>query len=265
MKDLTHELITTVNKKFKGHKTKKFEELIEPLPKRGELIEAQTLILIPHIRGSLTFKIFNEDKEYKHFYIPLKISKVGIELGITNKYLQWFLSQEYTVKFLSNISTGTVQPLIPRKTLLSIKIPIPKTAVIESVNDEIQIKSSFRTFIHEYYEQYQFNYSNKRYNTCSILAGIISEAILYQLLLENDAPKKLLDDDSGLGLGKLITYVELMKLNIDLNFETQYFKNINKLRNNAIHFGVVRRSNEFKSVCKAELEPFNNIIKQFGV
>lgn len=254
-----------INKKFKGHKIKKLEELIKPMPKRNDIIKAGTLILIPIIKGSLVFKTFDEDRKEKPFFIPLEISELGYSYQITNKYLQWFMSQEYVVDFLSGISTGSVQPVIKKSILLKIPVPIPKNNMIKTISQEIQIQNEFRTFVHKYYEDYKFNFDNKKYNTCSILAGIISEAILYQLLIDNDVPKNLLDKDRGLGLGKLTTYVELMKLNLELDFDTKYFKEVAKLRNNAVHYGVVRRSKKFKKVNKDSLVSFDYVIKQFGI
>ena len=95
------------------------------------------------------------------------------------------------------------------------------------------------------------------------MAGAISEAILYQLLIENEVDRKILDKDNTLGLGKIITYVKLLKLDKTLNFPINHFSELQQKRNSAIHISLAVKKKVIFS--KDDLNCFNQIIKHFGI
>ena len=209
----------------------------------------------------------SEGKELLIFcFLPIIINEQGIKQGITPTYIQWFLTQEFVANFLSKVSEGKVMPKIPRKILYSLKIPISKNFIRADIQDEIQLITPFRAYLRNYYKQYSLNYEHQNFDACAILAGAMCEAILYQLLIDNHVPKDSLDNDHNMGLGKLIEHVKDMKLDEELEFNTQYFTEVKKLRNNAVHFGrVSRNSGQYENVKLEQLIPFNNVIKQFGI
>ena len=265
MESLVKNLRGLVNKNFKGSKTKLLSTLINDIPRGDTEIPKGTLTLVPAVHGSLIFKRLDKPKLAKFGFIPFVISEIGVESGISAEYLQWFFTHESLHNFWNEVAVGGVIRRIPRKILLNTPIPLPKNKIIGDVKCEIPIESPFKNYVKDFYEQFRFNYKHEQYNTCAILAGVICEAILYQLLIENDVKKSLLDKDNGLGLGKLVNYVELLKLDKNLVFSTQCFKEVNKLRNSTVHFGSVSRTNKIKSVTKQELYPFDEVVKQFGI
>ncbi|MBV6625727.1 MAG: hypothetical protein KI793_22835 [Rivularia sp. (in: Bacteria)] len=266
MEDADKEFQRKLNQKFKHHKFKPLSELLLNLSGKNKYVEPGTLVFFPVIHGEIRFKTSDEPQELKHGLFAIVVNDQGIKLGITPIYIQWFLTQDFVVSFLSKVSQGTVMPRIPRKTLYSLQIPIPKQSFAENVQDEIKLTTPFRVYVQNYYQQYSLNYKYNNFDTCAILAGAICEAILYQLLIDNGVNKKILDDDHGIGLGKLITYVRLLRLDEQLKFDTQPFKEINKLRNRAVHYGnFSRNSDNHDNLQLEQLIPFDNVIKQFGI
>ncbi|EME0096452.1 hypothetical protein VXI05_004561 [Vibrio parahaemolyticus] len=254
-----------VDKSFRGSKTAVLSSLIEDIPKGETEIPTGTLVLVPAMQGNLIFRRLDKPKLAKYGFIPFVVSAKGKELGITEEYLQWFFTHESLSEYWNDVAIGGVLRRIPRKVLLNTTVPIPRNKITGSIKSEINVTSPFRDYVKTFYEQYRTNLKHEQYSTCAILAGVISEAILYQLLLENDVKRSLLDKDNGLGLGKLVTYVELLQLDKSLELNLQHFKAINKLRNSSVHFGKVLRDKEVKTVTKADLTVFDEVVKQFGI
>ena len=264
--DIEKDLQKILNKEFKGHKIGLFSKLVINSRDVGEIIPSGTLVLFSVIQGSIKFATFNEERILKSYHIPLIISDFGRQKSITPTYIQWFLTRDYVRDFLINISYGSVITRIPRKSLDFLKIPLPKTPItkFDTVENEIQLITPFKNYIKRYYEQYNINFNQALFDTCAILAGAICEAILYQLLIDDNVSVNLLGDT--VGLGTLIKYVELRKLDGELEFETQFFKEVNDLRNRAVHFSnFSRKQNENKTLISKDFCCFDNIIKQFGI
>ena len=254
-----------IDRNFIGLKTELLSELILDLPKSNVELQIDTLVLIPAIHGNLTFRKLDKPKLARYGFIPFILSNKSIELGITEEYLQWFFTHDCLSDYWNEVAVGGLLRRIPRKVLLNTIVPVPKNKIIGKIKSEIEVTSPFRSYVKTFYEQYRINMKHGQYSTCAILAGVISEAILYQLLLENDVKKSLLDKDNGLGLGKLVTYVELLQLDQTLGLNLQHFKEINKLRNSSVHFGNVLRKNKVAIVTKKDLIVFDEVVKQFGI
>jgi hypothetical protein len=135
---------------------------------------------------------------------------------------------------------------------------------IDTVETEINFTTPFRTYMKSYYRQYTINFKQASFDTCAILAGAICEAILYQLLVDDNVSQELLGD--AVGLGTLIKYIKLRKLDKELGFETQFFNEVNKLRNQSVHFGRFLKNQGADEVCiSSKLSSFDEVIKQFGI
>ena len=234
--------------------------------KRGTIIPKDTLVVMPFVNGEVRLKILEKDTPDKGFSIPLKLNDVGLKKGLSPHYLSWFLKHDFVIEYMLPNVQGSVFPRIPKKLLFDMDIPIPaKKFVLDDNNDTSFLKTDnpFRKLIRMYYEDYLFNLDKERYNTAVILAGAISEILLYQLLLENDVHKNILTNDNSLGMAKLITYVQLLKLDKNLNFPLTHFHALRKKRNSAIHISLILKNE--KQFVRKDLDSFDQIIKYFGI
>jgi hypothetical protein len=266
------EYISSLDKKFFKNKKIPLEKLIEP-SKRGSMIPKGTLVVMPFVSGEIRLKILEKATPDRGFSIPLILSNKGEGQSITADYLVWFLKHNFVNKYLMNYASGSVLPRVPRRFLLNLLIPLPiqkrkKPAFDSSFSsgfDSIfaNAENPFRNMMTKYFRDYQFNLEKERYTAAIILAGAISEAILYQLLIDNDVDIKILSEDRNLGLGKLITYVRLLKLDKILNFPLTHFSELQHYRNSAVHFNLA--TNNEKLFTRQNLECFDQIIRHFGI
>lgn len=266
------EYTSSLDKSFRKNKKAPLENLIER-SKRGSTIPKGTLVVMPFVSGMIRLKILGKATPDKGFSIPLLLTKEAEAQSISPEYLAWFLKKDFVKRYLMHYVSGSVLPRVPRKVLFSMLIPLPAqegkkpsfgTAFSAGFDSVIaRTENPFRTVIKAYFRDYEFNFENGRYTAAVILAGAICEAILYQLLIDNDIDKKILNDDRSLGLGKLITYIKLLKLDKTLDFPLTHFSEIQRRRNAAIHVGLAIRNS--KPITNENLKCFDQIIKHFGI
>lgn len=235
--------------------------------KKDYIVPKETLVIMP-LNGAVSLKILEEDTPEKSFSTPLQLNEQGIEVGLTANYLLWYLKQSFVSEYLISTTKGAVIPRVPKQVLYELKIPLPihKKNITNTTRSEIIAlrDNRFKKLISSFYEDYRLNFEKNRYGTCVILAGAIGEAILYQLLLDNEVDVKILEKDNTLGFGKLVNYIKLLKLDVRLdNFPLNHFEELQKHRNSAIHVGLaIKRKELFK---KEDLVCFDQIIKYFGI
>lgn len=272
--DPVKELEKAINKNFKGQKRIEFRNLIEY---KSLFIPKDTLMFIPiSPNRKILFKKSEEDRE-KRFWntlsLPIILTSLAKNNIVTESYISWFFSREFIGEYFSKIAVGSSQPRISHKDILNIKVPIPKINSIQQNLPESQFVKTdeserFRRLLNNYYHDFQFNFNNERYSICAIIAGAIIEIILYRLLLDNDVDENLLEKDNNLGLGKLINYVRLLKLDEKYEVPLSSIIEVQKLRNRSVHAGLLLKRNfdsKKVAITSGDLLCFDKIIKHFGI
>jgi len=80
--------------------------------------------------------------------------------------------------------------------------------------------------------------------------------------VEHGVNHKLLRDDRGLGMNKLLDYIRILKLDQSLSFLVSQLQELRKNRNDAIHAGLLVRKG--RELTEADLNAFNKVIRYFG-
>lgn len=267
-----NEYKSSLDKEFRKNRKIPLIKLVEPSA-IGSIIPKGTLIIKHFVSGEIRLKLRESNTPYNGFSTPLKLSGRGEGQSITADYLAWFLKHNFVTKYLLNYVSGSVLARVSRIVLFNLLIPLPtqerkKPAFGPGFSKGFQstiatVENPFRRMITNYFRDYQFNLEKERYTAAIILAGAISEAILYQLLIDNDVNQKILTDDRNLGLGKLITYIKLLKLDKKLDFPLTHFSELQRFRNSAVHVSLAIKNK--KPFTRQHLNCFDQIIKHFGI
>jgi len=261
---MTINIDSYLSKKFKGHKIQKIASLIDNLG-RGKTIPKGTLVIMASGDARLRLKILDKDTPHKGFSTPLQLKPEASKKNITPNYLRWYLSQKEVAEELIKHATGSIILRVPKQIIESIPVPIPKKTEFSYEQGDIALEKEsddFKSLISIFYDDFRLNVDNQRYRTSIILAGAICEIFLFQLLIDYGVEKKLLEGDNQLSLGKMVQYVKLLKIDKDFDVPINHIQEIRKIRNQAVHIGANKSK---KNYSDTDIEPFNQIIKYFGI
>jgi hypothetical protein len=232
----------------------------------GNMLPAGSLVIMASGDRRLRLKILDKDIPHRGFSEPLLVNGFAAEHKVTPHYLLWYLSQEPVTDYLLENASGAVFVRVPRKVLHDLIIPLPTSVTkIKAVNEFSVAREDtpFSRVIADLYNDYLLNFRNRRFRTAALLAGAICEVILYQLLSEQGVSQKLLKDDRGLGFGKLLDYVRVLKLDQVPGFPISQLVEMQRNRNHSVHAGLL--VNKGKQVDAKDLDCFNPIIRYFGL
>lgn len=232
----------------------------------GELIPKGSLVLMASGDRRIRFKVLDQDTPHKGFSEPLVLNEFAAEHKVTANYLHWFLTRDQVAQFLVDNAHGAVFVRVPRTILHAVPVPLPASVKrIKPPVDFSPIKTDnpFSKILDDLYSDYQLNLTNRRFRTATVLAGAICEVILYQLLVEQGVSPKLLKEDRGLGMNKMLDYVRVLKLEQAQGFPLSQLEEIRKNRNEAVHAGLL--VNNPRELTLEDMNAFNPVIKYFGL
>ncbi|MEK7707135.1 MAG: hypothetical protein AAB380_03980 [Verrucomicrobiota bacterium] len=257
--NLTSKLDTT----FPGQKRILLGELVDNL-RHGTMIPRGTFVIMASGDRNIRAKILEKDAPHRGFSVPLPLNKAAVECRITPRYLLWFFSHAFIGEHLLHHATGTVFLRVPKNVLHELPIPVPKGASKLVLTKEVVIKKTddeFGVQLGAFYDDYVLNVRHGRYHTAIILAGAMAEMIVYQSLLDQGVDRKLLERDHNLGLGKMLTYLKLLKLEKEVPLT--HLHELKKKRNAAVHAGSLARSTA--RFGKSDLTCFDHIVRHYGI
>lgn len=258
-------LTSFLDSNFKNSRRVTVGSLVRKI-RTGELIPKGSLVLMASGDRRIRFKVLEQDTPHKGFSEPLILNEFAAEHKVTANYLHWFLTRAQVVQHLIDHARGAVFIRVPRIILHAVSVPLPgRVTQIKPEVDFSPVKTDnpFSKVIDDLYSDYQLNLNNRRFRTATVLAGAICEIILYQLLIEHGVSAKLLRDDRGLGMNKMLDYVRVLKLEQTPGFPISQLEEIRKNRNEAIHAGLL--VNKHRDLALKDMEAFNPVIKYFGL
>lgn len=257
------DLQSFLNQRFKGHKCPVLGKLLEPI-KHGQIMPPGSLVLMPGNDTTLRLKILEQPTPHKGFSEPLVLKEDASQTLVTPSYLVWYFNIPEVQEHLLKSAKGVVFVRIARQALHSLPIPLPRRAFKTTSIGEVVLRSNaprFRNQINEFYADFQRCLKIGSRRTAVVLAGAISEMLLFQWLLDHEVDEKLLKDNN-VGFKVMMDYVRLLKLHESPGFPLTNLEKLSKARNRAIHAG---RLLEDQPITHEELEQFDDIIRFFGI
>lgn len=257
------DLQSFLNRRFKGHKCPALGKLLEPM-KHGQIMASGSLVLMPGNDSTLRLKILEQPTPHKGFSEPLVLKEQAEQLLVTPSYLIWYFNIKEVREHLLKSAKGVVFVRIARQVLHALPVPLPRRLVEVAPVGEVVLRSNtprFRNQIKEFYTDFQRCLKSGSHRTAIVLAGAISEMLLFQWLLDHDVDEKLLKDNN-VGFRVMMDYVKLLKLHESPGFPLTNMEKLSKARNRAIHAG---RLLEDQPITPEELEQFDEVISFFGV
>lgn len=251
--------------KFSNNRRASLGSLVEH-SRSGKTLSKGMLVVMASGDRKLRLKILDQDTPHKGFSEPLALNAFATEHKVTPNYLLWYLSHEPVASYLLEQANGAVFIRVPRKVLHALPVPLPTrvTKIKPMVEFSVtKTDNQFSMLIANLHNDYLLNTSNKRYRTAAILAGAICEVILYQLLVEQGVSQSLLKNDRTLGFNKLLDYIRILKLEQTPGFPMSQLAEIQKIRNAAVHAGLLINSG--RDIAVGDLDCFNPVIKYFGL
>ncbi len=266
-KEIIKKFEKLLSKTYKGFNISKLDKYF--IVRKNDIPEIfPVLTIFPSAKGNVGYKIFEKPKSDKRYNttISAKSEKVSIY------DLVHFFSHQEVQDYLSIKLKGGIIPFLQKPDIENLKIPLPKIPLASvSINEQkgelTPRLNEFKSFISTYYQQYQENLKNDRLVAATMLAGAISEAILYQFMIDSGVQESLLDNR---GLGGLIRDIKLGKFNEQdgRKFPLEAFSELNTLRNDIVHpsRAIFKLKTDYELIEKNKLvRLFNQIKKHFGL
>ena len=254
------------SKVYNGQKTSTVQTHFEVY--REDIPELFPAFVIKSSKGAISFKVITKNTKKRRFNLTI-ISKSN-DISVFD--LMHFVDHKEVKAYLSLQLRGSVMMTLPVKSLLKLQIPLPK---IQLAANDIEVKSShlkpvaneFKMFIAQYYQEYSNALKQNQLVAATMLAGAISEAILYQVILDSGVDASLLENR---GLGGLIRDVKLGRFNEIENqeFDLVPFAALNGIRNDIVHpsRAIKKIKTDYELIDKQSItQNFNRIKRNFGL
>lgn len=255
------------SKVYKGQKTstikKHFDIYREDIP---ELLPA--FVIESSARGKISFKVITNNPKKRRYDITI-ISK-SEDISVFD--LIHFIDHKEVKDYLSIQLRGAVIQRLPIEVIEKLQIPLPKIKlaakdVQQASSSLTPIVNEFKMFISQYYQEYSYALRNNQLVAATMLAGAISEAILYQVIIDSGVDASLLENR---GLGGLIRDIKLGRFNEKegQEFDLVPFTTLNRIRNDIVHpsRAINKIKTDYDLINKQDIiQSFNLIKRYFGL
>lgn len=225
------------------------------------------LVILPSPNGVLSYKFVTEHTNKRY---GISITSKSDEISVFD--LIHFIDHSEVKNYLSLELRGSVIRTLPIETLRKLRIPLPKIQLaaqdVKNTTGKIKpVVNEFKIFISQYYQEYSKALKENQLVSATMLAGAISEAILYQVMIDCGVDSALLNNR---GLGGLIRDVKLGGFNeIERQeFDLAPFSTLNNIRNDIVHpsRAIKKIKTDYDLIDKQEIiKNFDRIKRYFGL